>query len=912
MPNPVIKVKIYPGGSPVDSSNWGAPVDITPYVRYPGSDGGQVISYSGGRQNEAERVDASRMTLTLDNRDGRFSMYNPLGPYYGKLRRNCPITVSTVAFADSFNRTAGTLGPTWSGGTFATNGSAATVTLSSAGTLTSPLALGSETINCDGRMTIAVSQVSTGGAMFTGALTRAANTTNAIMVRVDFGTGGNLTVRIHKLINNGLTEVASKTNVLTYAANDQVRLRWSCDGAYVRMKVWKPATPATPDLDEPAAWTLSAVPGVMPGAASGILAWRDGTNTNTGQVVSVRDFLVDGNEFVGAVTQWPIDWDTTGANSWSSIVAGGFLQRLQQGGGTLMSPLRRQLGAAKPTAYWPLEDGSGAAVFGSALPTATVATYTAVNPASDSSLPGAVATPVFSDPNARIRGSSRRTQSTATFPNGFETVLFTKLGGSTSQTTILNSWSGTGRIITWQVLLDTGPTRFTLRGYEADGTLTVDTFALFANPGTPLDPLNWIVWNFSTLYDGVTVNYSLSAYQVGGNGFNQAIGSFASGGIPRVSSFVLGGQDLNGASFGHVWMGEYPLPLFGSALGIQAVAGGYPGETVSARLTRICGEMGVPLALEGASTEGMGPQRSSSFLDNVRYCEDADMGVLYEHGLGLGYRPRALRYSIPSAITLLRSAGEIAETPRPLPDDSSTRNQWTISRDQGASVTALDSGHIAAEGLYDDSATLNVASDNSLADHATWRVYLGTRQEARWPDLSIDLIRSARLLPFWRGSAYGQRFKATIGQAQILDQDPDVILEGWTAQLWPHGWKIRLNCSPAGPWDIGTVVTAAGVVGEYVIDSEDSTLDTAVPSTTFGSLQVANTNGYNWAPTATTVGWAAFNVKLNGEVMTVTNVGAVFGGNKQTLSVTRGVNGVARTHPAGSVVVVTPPPTIGL
>lgn len=908
---PTIKVKIFPGGQFADSSTWGVPVDVSAYVRYPGSDGGQAITYSGGRQNEANRVDASRMALTLDNRDGRFSMHNPLGPYYGSLRRNTPITVSTVAAEDAFARTGATLGPGWTTGSFTTNGTSAVSALAAAGTITRPLAIGSDAMNCDGRVTLSVNQVSTGGSMFAGAQTRAADAINAVMLRVEFTTAGNVNLRMYRVVNNALAEITVKTSALAYAAGDKVRLRWSCDGPTVRAKVWKPANPALPDADEPAAWTVSGAPGTILGAQSGIIAWRDATNTNTGQNVTVNDFLVEGNEFVGQVNQWPIDWDITGRNSWSAIVASGVFQRLQQGGGTLMSPLRRQLGGARPTAYWPLEDGAGATVFGPTTPGATVATYTAVNPSADTSLPGALSAPTFSDPNGRIRGSSRKTQGSA-FPGGFVAVLFTKLGQATTGTTILNSWSGVGRVVTWQIILDAGPTRFTLRGYESDGTLTVDTFALFNNPGTPLNPLGWIVWNLTATGDGATVNYSLDAYQVGGTGTNLIIGSFASGSIPKVNAFVLGGQELNGASFAHVWMGEYPLSLFGSTLGIQAVANGYPGEAAGTRLTRIAGEMSVPLLLEGVASEGMGPQRSSSFLDNLRYCEDADMGVLYEHGSGLGYRPRANRYALPSSFTLSRTAGEVADVPRPLADDSATRNQWTISRDQGSSVTASDPAHIAAEGLYDDSATLNISSDNNIADHATWRVYLGTRPEARWPSLSIDLLRNPRLAPFWRSSVYGQRFKATLLQSQVLDQDPDVILEGWSVALWPHGWRVQANCSPAAPWDVGVVVTTAGAVGEYVIDSEDSTLDTAVPSSTFGSIQVVNANGRNWAPTATTAGWAAFNIKINGEVMTVTNVGAVFSSTKQTLTVTRGVNGVARVHPAGSSVVVNPAPIIGL
>lgn len=65
--------------------NW---VDITAYVR---QDLG--VSYTVGRRDESTRVTASSAVLRLDNRDGRFSRRNPVGPYYGKLTRNTPIWI---------------------------------------------------------------------------------------------------------------------------------------------------------------------------------------------------------------------------------------------------------------------------------------------------------------------------------------------------------------------------------------------------------------------------------------------------------------------------------------------------------------------------------------------------------------------------------------------------------------------------------------------------------------------------------------------------------------------------------------------------------------------------------------------------------------------------------------------------
>lgn len=65
--------------------------DITPYVYY--RDG---IKITRGRSNEASQVQPQTATLTLNNRDGRFSPWNPSGPYYGAIGRNTPIRISRL------------------------------------------------------------------------------------------------------------------------------------------------------------------------------------------------------------------------------------------------------------------------------------------------------------------------------------------------------------------------------------------------------------------------------------------------------------------------------------------------------------------------------------------------------------------------------------------------------------------------------------------------------------------------------------------------------------------------------------------------------------------------------------------------------------------------------------------------
>ncbi|ACU71744.1 conserved hypothetical protein [Catenulispora acidiphila DSM 44928] len=65
--------------------------DITPYVYYR-----DRIRITRGRPDETSGAQPQTCTLTLNNRDGRFTPKNPLGPYYGVLGRNTAIRVSRL------------------------------------------------------------------------------------------------------------------------------------------------------------------------------------------------------------------------------------------------------------------------------------------------------------------------------------------------------------------------------------------------------------------------------------------------------------------------------------------------------------------------------------------------------------------------------------------------------------------------------------------------------------------------------------------------------------------------------------------------------------------------------------------------------------------------------------------------
>ena len=69
----------------------GAWTDVSAFVYYKNR-----VMHTRGNPDETSQIQPQTATFTINNRDGRFSPRNPLGPYYGQIGRNTPIRVSRL------------------------------------------------------------------------------------------------------------------------------------------------------------------------------------------------------------------------------------------------------------------------------------------------------------------------------------------------------------------------------------------------------------------------------------------------------------------------------------------------------------------------------------------------------------------------------------------------------------------------------------------------------------------------------------------------------------------------------------------------------------------------------------------------------------------------------------------------
>lgn len=879
---------------------WGNKEDISAYIRHPGNDGGQPITYTYGRLNEGNQVDASTLSMTLDNRDGRFSSKNVLGAYYGRLKRGNPIIVGTRCAADTFTRSnAASLGVSSSGQTYTQGPPWGISSNRGFGFLTGPNLFSDMTVDSSAAadyecvFTASVDAVTTGAPWVVAGMQKV-DSSNFLLFKVEFQPGGTVAVGIARTsaTYGNLTVVATVATAYTYTANQKFKISFARSGQNVRLKVWPEASA------EPSTWQAVGVESSLPPADLGIYIWRLVGNTNVGTITSYIDDLdFTAIEYFGTVAQIPSRWNKHGGNSWAPIQAAGILRRLSQGNPPINSPLTRQLPAYSPTGYWPLEDSAESTRFASALSNGIPASFTNMSPASDSTLAGSDTAPVMNAAGGAVRGTTNKRHSA----NGSSGMFLTKSQALPTPKTVLAIIYATGRAA--RFIISVSSTVMYVDVEEPDGTNISSSSATIS----PIDALQWTAWQLETEISGANTNWTLITHQVGQTSYYFINGSYASTVVSQFHTIVVGNGDHNGMAVSQLWLGPNTLPFVTNSFSL--VSDGYRGEMASDRIARICLEEGIPVAIESGSSITLGPQSQNNVIDALRSAEKSDYGVLYERGTGLGFRPHSARYSPITLMSLSRLAGEIDDPPEPTDDDQGIRNSWRVDREQGSFAVSKDDTHIAAEGYYPDQETINVFTDEQLPDAASWRVYIGTRPDLRWSNLSFNFARSPQLVASWRKRGFSPRIVATMGLSQMVGADPDVLMEGYTANLWPTGWTVKANCSPAKPWDIGVLDG-----NDVRLDAETSVLDTAITTTTATSIQVTN-GGFptsTWVPASLFPADMGFNIVIDGEVMTVTNVSDIFSTTKQTLTVTRNVNGGAKLHDAGASVRLATPTYIAL
>lgn len=888
------------------------------------------LTIGHGSRDEQSSPGPSWAILTLNNRSGNYSPRNPNGSWFGSLGRNTPIRHALGKDKDVFGRTVSNgwgstdIGFSWStlggvAGDYAVTPGVAThsvtATNSTRTTYIPSQLYGDVEVTVDVSLTIS-SVTTSGGVAAVGPaniLVRGIDSSNYLVAYVALRSdSSNYFVDIHKVEGGVSTSLFGETDTgIAHAANTPLRVRALTEGGIVYVKVWLASSnePYTHQIAYGAGWKNMGWVGV-----------QSYVNSNVSNTLPITfkysNWTVRVPRFAGEVSYWPIKWDTSGNDVYTTINASGIKRRLGQGNSPLASALYSGLVAISPAtvlntkAYWPCEDGADNSQLSAAVgsyPMNITGTTDFAN------FTGFLASNPL--PTLKI-GRWQGKVAPYTLTSGYVTVTYLIHIPTTEPP---DNWPISqvfcqGNAPQWEIKY-----RTTAGGGYAGGTIQLN---VWAPSGILYDsgPLNWPVGDGQPLNDHLWL-FQSRIYQSGSNAvmifYALQVGhSVAYNWSITLTNKTVGGatsvvidpyQKMAGVSIGHI-------NVFDSAANIydlQPLINGYSGplidggETAGNRMSRLCRNAGVPFAWDASidDTPLVGPLRPDGLLTVLEDCADADAGILYDKrtALGLRYRPVATLYNQTPKLTLNYTGGQVFAPFEPVDDDQQTRNDVIAKRRDGgqfelyqsAGRLAITDAYLGGVGRYSDQRTASLAFDSQLENYAGWYLGLGTVDESRYPNVTVKLHKDGMqsLDNAALAVGIGDRIQITNPKTGQTPDTIDQIVRGYVETIKPLEHTIVFTCAPAAPYS----VLRANATGMMTVDTDGSTLASSA-TTTATTLSVTSTGtNQRWI-----TGTVNFDIVIEGERITVTNISGTT--QTQTFTVTRSVNGIVKAHNAGVVV----------
>ena len=557
--------------------------------------------------------------------------------------------------------------------------------------------------------------------------------------------------------------------------------------------------------------------------------------------------------FTGFIAELPVTFVPGSDDTYVELVASGVTRRLGQGA-ALRSAQYRAVSRTAPLAYWPLEDGTKSTQAAASAPGVPPLTVTRGNVRFAGTQGPDGSAPLADFSSGGTMSGVVPAASTTTVWRLECSVLFNTFEPGSFGAAL--AWTTGGTIALWEI--DAAE--------AADGGLSVQYETTGGGFGGPF------VSNVK-VDDGLWHHIRVDAAQSGGNialtvrldgvtVISQTITGQTMGAVQRVTINPTGDVIEQVPSLGHlaVWA------PYASSIDTLAAFRGFAGETAPDRMVRLCAEEGVPFVVAGSAGEPMGPQPVATLLAVLREAEATDGGILFERTDGrLGYLRREDRYN--RLVELALTYGQLAGTITPTDDDRFVRNDVTASRVNGSWAQATDDVHIAAQGRYNDDVTVNPQADGVLVNHAGWRVHLGTVDELRFPQVTLNL-RNARVteatVAAWLAVDVGSRMAVSDPPPELALTQIDQVIEGYDEVLDRVEWTAALHCSPASGWDVATVD------GDQRVAADGSTLAAALTDSDMSLLLSSTVQNGPWTTDPTDF---PLDIEVGGERVTASAIG---------------------------------------
>ncbi|ONK09428.1 hypothetical protein [Streptomyces sp. MP131-18] len=623
----------------------------------------------------------------------------------------------------------------------------------------------------------------------------------------------------------------------------------------------------------------------QPGATS----WTDSVG-RTWQVMGAAEITDWRTRMVGTVDEWAPTWPWGDLSDPSrpaerpgeartDITISGILRRLGQGAKALQSTLRRAIPQGDGLlGYWPLEDGPNATSAAPVIPGTRVGAIEGLDMAANSSLPSSAPLPQVSQDGGSFRVSL------PSLPN-------TALGWRAELVYFMDEMPDTSYGL-WRVWTTGGAARITgylgagearIRVHDVDGNVIAEQFWTDAT-ALAAATAGWCRVRLVGIPISGGWDYRMWWTPVGQSQNWYVATASAVGPMPYIRPVRIDSRwtaGLAGLPVGHItYVNDPSLDVYRP--GSRGPEAAYDGERALARMRRLAVEEHLPISVLGDAAESpqMGPQGQATLLELLQQCADADGGILYElrDTIGLGYRARYTLYNQAPGLVLDARRSEIDNPFAPILDDQRLRNDITVSRTGGSSARAVDEGSINEVGLYDDSVTLNVATDGVLEGIAGWRLHRGTWPGMRYPAVTTSLDLAPQTIDAWLDRLEGDRLQVVNLPPQHPTDVVDLMVEGLAETITPTRWRVEANASPGGVWAVGEIGEPEpdGDEPPTHVDTDGSELDADVDETATG-LIVQTTVGLPWTTSAGPAPSAAagdlpVDLVMAGEVVTATSV----------------------------------------
>jgi hypothetical protein len=567
----------------------------------------------------------------------------------------------------------------------------------------------------------------------------------------------------------------------------------------------------------------------------------------------------------GEIPRWPASWDPTGADVWVDVSVNGPLQRLAQGPTPERSVIYNAVTDPIPSsvvAYWSCEDPSDATTIKSALVSGSPMTISGT-PAL-ASYAGFGASDPLPDLTASYLsgGVVAYDEPTATQVRFLAFIPAIGLSDGKVLCSIDQVDYSAGSAQFWELYYSTtdASNSLVLRTCASDGTFlgiqlphTLDVRGRQMYVSVELQESGTAITRTVRITD---INTGATSSVTDTQNVTQLsrVVKVQFGPAARATAGPAGTQYLPGVAVGHVTV-ENTITAVG-ALGVRLNP---IGEAAGRRIQRLCGEEGIPFDWVGDldDTVDMGAQGKQNPLTLMQEAVLADDGLLYENlaVLGLGYRTRASLYNQDPALVLNYAGFNLAEVPTPVEDDRYLANRVTVSVGGVTATYEETAGPLstapppAGVGVYgpnaDSPLTLNLATSDTptLLDQAAWRVHHGTVDEARYPQISVNLAH-ASITPDMRRAVLalrmGDRVQIINPPSWLGGDTIDQLILGFEESITHFQHKLTFTCAPASPYSaIGVLDTTAR------LDTAGSQLaaDVTAGATT---LSVVTTSGPAW------------------------------------------------------------------